>query len=355
MKGNILLEASLTNKTVRDKLKNAGWNPVEDDDPKALYDLILKVIPSTSEEALSSLYAEFTTIDRAKYESLTAFQTRVTYLKSRLESLNCLPPEKGNVITIINALKSTYPEWCNFLTYDFEKQQLSWKKLMEEMSKRANHELGQMGLAAIRHSHFERRDHDHSPQRNDSKRRNNSERKHCDSCDFKHPAYYKWCDQCKQHEGEFWTWCLVCERHYGKDFQGCKSKAETKEPKPNASARALNTTTGLLYETTTIRLSQMALNAKKKVDQNSVLLDTACFNHIFNDKRWFIKYEAINPLTTQTSNGRTGILRGKGTIRIPLRLPNGSTNVLELPNAFYMLETPCNLISAGQLEKNAVV
>jgi hypothetical protein len=95
LKGKIIIHSTLTNKTVRDKLKNSGWNPVEHSDPKAIYDLVLRIIPSTSEEALSSLYLEFTSLNRSKYDSLSAFQTRVTYLKSRLEALRLPTTEKG--------------------------------------------------------------------------------------------------------------------------------------------------------------------------------------------------------------------------------------------------------------------
>ena len=65
LKGKITIHSSFNNKTVRDKLKNAGWNPLNDTNPRDIYDLILRVIPSTSEEALSALYIEFCNIDRA--------------------------------------------------------------------------------------------------------------------------------------------------------------------------------------------------------------------------------------------------------------------------------------------------
>jgi hypothetical protein len=88
-----------------------------------------------------SLYVELSTINRAKYDSLTAFQDRVTYLKTRLETLNCAPTERGCVILVITTLKTTYPDWFNFLSYDFERGVVTWTKLMEDISKRANHEL----------------------------------------------------------------------------------------------------------------------------------------------------------------------------------------------------------------------
>ena len=94
---------------------------------------------------------------------------------------------------------------------------------------------------------------------------------------------------------------------------------------------------------------------KRYIDRDSVLLDTACFNHLFNSKRWFIEYEDIDPLSIGASNGGTGAAIGKGTVRVPLLLPDGSVNILEMPNTMYQPATPCNLISAGQLERNTVV
>ena len=366
LKGKITIHSTLSNKTVRDKLKNSGWNPVEDADPKAIYELVLSVIPSTSEEALSSLYVEFCTLDRAKYDSLTAFQTRVTYLKSRLEALDCLPPEKGNLIVVINALKSTYPDWHNFLIYDFENKDLTWKKLMQDMSKRANHELSEMSLVTTKLQNSKSSDNNTNSNTANLNSNANETRVFCKDCGFKHWSNNKWCEQCKQHEEDKWVWCSTCYKHHGKEWRRCKAKANgssdttpsnTLSNTPNASAGALNTTTGLPVGLT--RLSQMAIKAelfeKRYIDRDSVLLDTACFNHIFNSKRWFIEYEDIDPLSIGASNGGTGAAIGKGTVRVPLLLPDGSVNTLEMPNTMYQPATPCNLISAGQLERNKVV
>jgi hypothetical protein len=103
----------------------------------------------------------------------------------------------------------------------------------------------------------------------------------------------------------------------------------------------------------------MAINVdlfkKRYISRDSVLLDTACFNHLFNSKYWFIKYQDIDPLTTRASNGGTRTILGCGTVRLPLVLPDGSFHILDLPNAMYQPATLCNLISAGQLERNRVV
>ena len=102
---------------------------------------------------------------------------------------------------------------------------------------------------------------------------------------------------------------------------------------------------------TVTQLSQMAIKPelfeKQYIDRDSVLLDTACFNYLFNSKKWFIEYQDTELLSTGASNGGTGAVIGRGTVRVPLLLPNRSINILELLNAMYQPATPCNLLSAG--------
>ena len=83
----------------------------------------------------------------------------------------------------------------------------------------------------------------------------------------------------------------------------------------------------------------MAINTelfeKRYINRDLILLDTACFNHIFNNKRWFIKYKEIVPLEIRASNSRTGLAIRKDIVRVPFLLPNGSINIIELLNIMY--------------------
>ena len=96
---------------------------------------------------------------------------------------------------------------------------------------------------------------------------------------------------------------------------------------------------------------------KRYIDRDSVLLDSACFNHIFNDKKWFIEFEGttISSVPISDSNGGVALTQGKGTIRVPFLRPDNSIYTLDLPNTLYQPSTPCNLVSAGQLELNSVI
>jgi hypothetical protein len=91
------------------------------------------------------------------------------------------------------------------------------------------------------------------------------------------------------------------------------------------------------------------------ITRDLVLLNTACFNHLFNSKKWFIKYKDINPVAVRASNGGHGAAIGKGIVRLVMLLLNSLEHILELPNTMYQPVTLCNLISAGHLEQNVVI
>jgi hypothetical protein len=124
-----------------------------------------------------------------------------------------------------------------------------------------------------------------------------------------------------------------------------------------ASTGALNTSTGLPRGSA--RIASMAVNAelfeKRYIDRDSVLLDSACFNHLFNSKKWFIEYMDTESLSTAASNGGTGIVIGRGTVQLSVLLPDGSPFTIELENCMYQPSVPCNLISTGQLERGGVI
>lgn len=74
---------------------------------------------------------------------------------------------------------------------------------------------------------------------------------------------------------------------------------------------------------------------KRYIDRDLILLDSACFNHLFNSKKWFVEYEDIKPFSTSASNGGNSSVISRGTVRIPFLLPNRYINTIDLPNSFY--------------------
>jgi hypothetical protein len=57
---------------------------------------------------------------------------------------------------------------------------------------------------------------------------------------------------------------------------------------------------------------------KNHIDRDSIILDSGCFNYIFNEKKWFIEYEEIEAIATGSSSGVPGTAIGRGVVSIPI-------------------------------------
>ena len=92
---------------VRQTLINHGWDP-EEENPKIVYDLVVRAIPKISEEAIGDLVRELGRIDRATFSTIQNYQNRIQFLKRRLGELDCCPPDKMMMWLTINGIKETY-------------------------------------------------------------------------------------------------------------------------------------------------------------------------------------------------------------------------------------------------------
>lgn len=92
---------------VRQTLINHGWDP-EEENPKIVYDLVVRAIPKISEEAIGDLVRELGRIDRATFSTIQNYQNRIQFLKRRLGELDCCPPDKMMMWLTINGIKETH-------------------------------------------------------------------------------------------------------------------------------------------------------------------------------------------------------------------------------------------------------
>ncbi|KAJ4341910.1 hypothetical protein N0V85_009855, partial [Neurospora sp. IMI 360204] len=63
---------SMKSRNVQILLQNSGWNPA-DRDPKRLYDLIKRVVPKVSQESIGMVIKEYTSLNRASFDSMASF------------------------------------------------------------------------------------------------------------------------------------------------------------------------------------------------------------------------------------------------------------------------------------------
>jgi len=110
-----------------------SWNP-EFIDPKSTCDFLTKFFEGTSSDSFALINREFATLDRSKFASMEAFQTRVSYLCNRLKTPSSLWAALTDTAYIWMALKgiqTSYPELYSRIVVDVENKTLTWNGLME--------------------------------------------------------------------------------------------------------------------------------------------------------------------------------------------------------------------------------
>jgi hypothetical protein len=111
-----------------------------------MYDHILRVILTTSEASIRDLIMEMVTINRNKYDSLIAYQSRLVYLRDKLKNIGVQFDDRAHIILAIEGLRQTYPNWYFFWIYEFEKGTLTWESLMEDLLKKGSTEISRMSM-----------------------------------------------------------------------------------------------------------------------------------------------------------------------------------------------------------------
>jgi Pol polyprotein len=347
---------------VAQKLEIAGWDRLTEDNPKVIYDLVKKVIPKTSEDAISQLAIEFARLDRTKFTNLEEFQKRAQWLKIRLAQLDIQLPDKFCIIVILHAIKSDYPEWYSFLQYDFEHDRLTWTTLMSQMTAKANQEVTSMGLSAIQRSQKPQSTTSTSAVTPTAPTPTTNAKIDCIPCKRVHNKDWPWCTHCKKHHtgGDDKCWTLHPElrphkRSQNQSNTNSNSNSTPSEPqKPQASTAALHIRTGLMALDSSDNLNQ-ALN-KHQLTKDSIIADSGASSHIFNNLKFFTTYSNLSlPLGISSSNGGDTIATGTGTIAFTALTSTGQRTDFELVNALYSPSAPVNMLSVGQLRDNGII
>jgi hypothetical protein len=124
LKGTIIINGSLYNKAIADKLNISGFK-TDEMNPKVLYNHILRVIPTTSETSARDLFMELVTMNRNKYDSLIVYQSRYVYLRDKLNNIGLHLEDRGYIILTIEGLRQSNPSWYTFWIYELEKGTLT--------------------------------------------------------------------------------------------------------------------------------------------------------------------------------------------------------------------------------------
>jgi hypothetical protein len=128
------------------KLLNHGWDP-DEQNPKLVYDLVLKAIPAMSEDAVGELMLEWSRMERKNYDSMEKYQNRLQFLRRRLKELDCDVGDNAAMWIVLNGIRDY--DLRKFLVRDLYNKTLTWENLMLEISAEAAKETTRMVLVSL--------------------------------------------------------------------------------------------------------------------------------------------------------------------------------------------------------------
>ncbi|KAK3358274.1 hypothetical protein B0T24DRAFT_540710 [Lasiosphaeria ovina] len=197
---------------VYERLIARGWDPREQN-PKVIYDLIKKVLPRVTQEAVMDCVIEYSIIDRTTFGKMQDFLTRLRYLYKKIEELKAGVTEAYHTNLLVAKLKKTYPDRFLFWVNGLKEKTLTWEKLNQELE-----EIAASEEAAPKFSKVNKE----------------AEAKVKELKDTKGRRARKLCDKCSSQIMETWEY-KSCGHHAPKDKSDCwwcdPSKAPNSWPK----------------------------------------------------------------------------------------------------------------------------
>ncbi|RYP20582.1 hypothetical protein DL765_002739 [Monosporascus sp. GIB2] len=103
-----------------------------------------------SDDALSHLTKQYSTISRAVFDCYKRFVTRLHELRMKLSSLGVTMSEKAHILIALNGNRDTYPDDFRFWARDLEKCDLKSDNLMMELSNNAAKDLSNGTFTRLR-------------------------------------------------------------------------------------------------------------------------------------------------------------------------------------------------------------
>jgi hypothetical protein len=344
-------------KQVRQRLINAGWNESALD-PKGLYETVLRVVPSTSAESIGDLVREFAQINPEHYKTLDDFLTRIQWLRRRLEDLDVSFGEKASLWLVVLGLEN-YP-WQPFLKEKLKDGNLTWAQLLDELNRYAIAEKSTARLAAI--STTVRRPSSETGKRTApllSERQKETAKKNKGKPGYDANGCHEACG--RPHQGGN-DRCFKLHPEL-RTRGGGSTSPRSSGSQPSSGAVNVTSTMGNFLDQDrgsvqlmTVPVSHIQASVEAGyLSKDSLVDDSGCAIHTFNDVKWFSDLRKLQQ-PRRYKVGNSGIVTTKywGPVKVELERSDGSYATVTF-EAVYSPETPCNLISNGQLAKDGIV
>lgn len=216
-----LARALLTSSTrqVHTRLESAGWDRDTMRDPKEIWDIILKTIPTTSELNKCNLVTQWVNMTLEPGMTLENFNVQFVQRANKLDQLGMKQTGDFKTSLLLNKIQSRYPDWHRMIEWKVLHDEVKWKDVQEEVHRKASAEVADRTMmsliaagtapvqpngAVAKPTNAPAAPDDSEPDNYES---NNSQPKstdeapwiHCNLCDKRHKADWPYCEACGKH------------------------------------------------------------------------------------------------------------------------------------------------------------
>ena len=207
-------------------IRGLGWKS-QDKDPKKTFDFVVQYFERGSVDSFVNLNRELITINPEKFDSLVSFQTRVNFLKERLQASEFKMDDKAYTWVVMKAIAPHYPDLYARCLARMQADALSWTDLMAELQALAVSQAYEPTLTSI----------------TSGNKPDNQILVQCKDCDRMVPPGRRHCKDCGRHPGGLVCWS--CEPEKAPDTWKYK---ETYMEKKRARDTTTTSTTGPLRQ-----------------------------------------------------------------------------------------------------------
>lgn len=280
------IRSVVADKNVWNKMQAMGWKS-GDSDPKKTFDTLTTCYEGMAADGYAVLHHEMTTMRRETFASMEAFQTRLNYLKNRLDTANSpfQLKEEGFLWLALKGIASVYSDLYNRSVMAMKTKTLTWTDLMTEFQEITLAEKIQPAMAQVKVDTQKPKD-DGTPKDNKDggsaksgggngrKSANEKESKVCEVCKQIISVDFKHCHGgCNGHMPVKTSVCYWC--HPEQAYDGWRNKALAIQKK---AERDLQSTTGPLHQQSGVQNPSTQLAPPLKPALKHVMFQTNLAN-----------------------------------------------------------------------------
>lgn len=241
------LQAVIGDLKVLNGLKRMGWKAT-DNDPKITFDKLTQYFEGGTVDNMATMHQELACIRRNSFASMEAFQSRVNYLKARLQTDQSAfkMPDAGYTWLALKGIEQEYPDLYNRCVALIHTNTLDWSSLMEEFQRIEVTESSQRpSLTNVKIDKA-------ADKGKEKDKEDENDNRTCKSCQHPLKRGFKHCKGCNNHIYRKHSTCWYCEPEQAPDTWVNKTKAvQAKAERQRSTTAPLHQQSGIANASTT--------------------------------------------------------------------------------------------------------